>query len=559
MRKRYLKYTLTAFMCVFCAWVLSAHGAVHVAEHVAQPITKTIDKYETPFDTQDYMIAYDSAPALWYPGYTEEGAQFAVRFTPEQACSLKYFHVASFGDALGEIEFHIWDSNEGLPGDDIVTPFEDSIDGNVSFQRIDLSSAIDMGTSDFFIGCKILNTDSPTPTSDQDGSTTNRSMVKLSSGNWFALDNDFNIRACVAYYGEDTVGPQILHDPIEMDFTQGSAVAATAEVTDNSGVSSVTMFYDNGGGYTSVAMSNTTGDTYSVNLPDLTAGDTVNYYIRAVDNSSSNNARTYPAGGASDPLTYVVIAGADLGYDDGSAEGWWIVGESYRDNAFAVKCTPSDYPATITMVRAYVDDTTEFEFGLTRVLGDDELEFVSGLSGSATAGSVPGWVNVSLPTPSIIEENFFYVVFHWDSNEPYRPAVGGDDDSPDSNSYWRTDSTWTQTTELDLMLRAVVELPTPTGVEEYGAPIPEDYSLEQNFPNPFNSSTYIPFNVVEDSEVEIKVYNLAGQLIDNLYEGQCKPGHHVVKWNADSYASGVYFYRLSVGDKVFARKMNLLK
>jgi hypothetical protein len=96
--------------------------------------------------------------------------------------------------------------------------------------------------------------------------------------------------------------------------------------------------------------------------------------------------------------------------------------------------------------------------------------------------------------------------------------------------------------------------------------IPESYILEQNYPNPFNPITTIRYQIPTASNVSLKLYNTIGQRVATLAEGVQPAGYRTVSWNAASYASGVYFYRLdatSVSDPIkhFSKtcKMLLLK
>ena len=73
---------------------------------------------------------------------------------------------------------------------------------------------------------------------------------------------------------------------------------------------------------------------------------------------------------------------------------------------------------------------------------------------------------------------------------------------------------------------------------------PSVFSLEQNYPNPFNPSTKINFNLTVDSKVSLKVYNILGQEVANLVNGQISAGFHTVDFNAANLASGIYLYRL---------------
>ena len=77
--------------------------------------------------------------------------------------------------------------------------------------------------------------------------------------------------------------------------------------------------------------------------------------------------------------------------------------------------------------------------------------------------------------------------------------------------------------------------------------VPENAVLYQNYPNPFNPSTKIEFLIPKSEFVTLKVYNLLGEEVGALLSGQLFSGFHSVEWDASGMASGVYFYRLSVG------------
>jgi hypothetical protein len=84
-------------------------------------------------------------------------------------------------------------------------------------------------------------------------------------------------------------------------------------------------------------------------------------------------------------------------------------------------------------------------------------------------------------------------------------------------------------------------------------------ALHQNFPNPFNPSTTIAFELPATGNVSLKVFNMAGQEIAALVNGVKTAGLHSVSFDASNLASGVYLYRLQVGGSVITKKMVLLK
>ena len=93
----------------------------------------------------------------------------------------------------------------------------------------------------------------------------------------------------------------------------------------------------------------------------------------------------------------------------------------------------------------------------------------------------------------------------------------------------------------------------------YNKNIPNSIQLHQNFPNPFNPTTTINFDLPNKGKVTLNIFNVLGENITTLYNGQMEAGYHVVEFSSSNYSSGVYFYRLQVGDFVDTKKMLLLK
>jgi hypothetical protein len=89
--------------------------------------------------------------------------------------------------------------------------------------------------------------------------------------------------------------------------------------------------------------------------------------------------------------------------------------------------------------------------------------------------------------------------------------------------------------------------------------IPIEYSLEQNYPNPFNPSTKIKFALPSETEVQLNVYNMLGQKVAEIFNGNLKEGYHEVVFDAGSLTSGIYFYRLETDQFVDVKKMIILK
>jgi glucose/arabinose dehydrogenase/PKD repeat protein len=89
--------------------------------------------------------------------------------------------------------------------------------------------------------------------------------------------------------------------------------------------------------------------------------------------------------------------------------------------------------------------------------------------------------------------------------------------------------------------------------------IPLDVQLSQNFPNPFNPTTNIEFSIPNSGKVKLQVFNLLGQMVQTIVDGNLSQGNHSATFNAENLSSGVYFYTLEFDGKVLSNKMVLMK
>lgn len=96
-------------------------------------------------------------------------------------------------------------------------------------------------------------------------------------------------------------------------------------------------------------------------------------------------------------------------------------------------------------------------------------------------------------------------------------------------------------------------------VKQVSTTIPAEFSLDQNFPNPFNPASTIRFSLKNGGMVELFITNSLGQRVGNLVYGEYAAGTHEVTFNADGLASGTYFYTLKSGTSVETKKMMLMK
>jgi len=93
----------------------------------------------------------------------------------------------------------------------------------------------------------------------------------------------------------------------------------------------------------------------------------------------------------------------------------------------------------------------------------------------------------------------------------------------------------------------------------YDVVIPTEYTIQQNFPNPFNPTTSIRFGLPKANQVKIDVYNMLGQRVEELLNENKQAGYHSVKFIGSDFSSGIYFYKIQAGEFIKVKKMLLVR
>lgn len=101
--------------------------------------------------------------------------------------------------------------------------------------------------------------------------------------------------------------------------------------------------------------------------------------------------------------------------------------------------------------------------------------------------------------------------------------------------------------------------PGVVGIEPISNVIPDKYELFQNYPNPFNPVTNIKFDLPRASQIKLAIYNSIGQKVAELFNGELSAGTYKYSWDAGTFASGIYFYRIESDNFVATKKLVLLK
>ncbi|PJA26423.1 MAG: hypothetical protein CO189_10825 [candidate division Zixibacteria bacterium CG_4_9_14_3_um_filter_46_8] len=214
-----------------------------------------------------------------------------------------------------------------------------------------------------------------------------------------------------------------------------------------------------------------------------------------------------------------------------------------------VNMTPDTYPISVPPGGS---------FGLTGTIGNP--------NGSAITTDV--WVGVKYLSNFIQLWNFpniplnpgQYLNAHLNQAVPsYAPLGTYDYIAYCGDQPTKCDSAVFQFTVAGARLENGADQWTLNGGWDVASETPSDYALLGSYPNPFNAVTSIIFEVPTAGKVNLDIYNLMGQKVATLVDSDIEAGQHSISWDAANFSSGIYFYKLSAGDKVFTKRMTLLK
>ncbi|HAB54326.1 MAG TPA: hypothetical protein DCE80_19460 [Ignavibacteriales bacterium] len=121
------------------------------------------------------------------------------------------------------------------------------------------------------------------------------------------------------------------------------------------------------------------------------------------------------------------------------------------------------------------------------------------------------------------------------------------------------DSPWYELAASELnIINSKISLPK-ISIESNFVEIPDEYELVGNYPNPFNPTTKISYQLPNKAQVTLKIYDLLGREVAILVNEEKQAGKYEVEFDASSLSSGVYLYRISINDFVKTMKMMVVK
>jgi hypothetical protein len=116
-----------------------------------------------------------------------------------------------------------------------------------------------------------------------------------------------------------------------------------------------------------------------------------------------------------------------------------------------------------------------------------------------------------------------------------------------------------QEASFNIIHTILSEFGEQVGIADDTDPIPDEFKLFNNYPNPFNPATTISYILGKPDIVKLCVYNIQGQQIATIHEGVQSAGTHTITWDASEYPSGLYFARLQTPNDAKSIKMLLIK
>jgi len=397
--------------------------------------------------------------------------------------------------------------------------------------------------------------------------------------------------------------------------TSSDAVVVSANITDNVSVVSATLHYSvDNGDFTEVAMT-PARTVYSGTIPAQADGAFVRYFISSVDNEGDfaqmpgdTTNRIYFYHVNDGDMTIYAIQNT-MGYDyDGSAytgyevtvEGIVTTDTTDWTNNFYMQngntewtgiwvYSDSLHPGICDQIR--ITGTVQENYGVTRLGQITDMEILQ--------------TNVALPDPIVCTtlelstagelpeafESCLIRVNNVTVSDPYPDAPGnfGEIEISDGSGGVRIDDAFTgwngnldSTYKLNHTFESVIALGYYSfsnykllvrnyddligwhTSNEGDAPVIEKYSLSQNYPNPFNNSTTVRFSIARDVPLSIKVYDILGNEVRNLYHQKAHQGSYELRWDGRDnrgiiVGTGIYFVRMQAGEFVTSRKMLFVK
>ncbi|MFA6456332.1 MAG: S8 family serine peptidase [Bacteroidota bacterium] len=362
------------------------------------------------------------------------------------------------------------------------------------------------------------------------------------------------------FVGPDVVKPVIDHvDTIDNVLKGLASYPIVLSVKDNIQVdsNSVILKYNvNNGTETELPLSHSADNQYAGALAPasaLSAGDVVQYYIVASDNSIAKNSTRYPPTGSK---SFIVGREVVDNFESVDSAKWNLGGWGYSNNAKRGLYSITDSPEgkylpnterSLVLKTGY--DLTTFtkatlQYYRRSLLNSSDTAFIE-ISRNGSDWQV--LKKITNNVFSFVQEQMIINGYTGPGNDNVKFRIRMKSDATNESDGIYID-------DIEVFVDALATSVTPSSET-----VPTEFTLTQNYPNPFNPSTTIQFSVPTTSFATVTVYDGIGREIVTLAKGEYKPGIYNLNFDASKFSSGIYFYRLQAGTFIDSRKMLLLK
>ncbi len=364
----------------------------------------------------------------------------------------------------------------------------------------------------------------------------------------------------------DASAPLITH--VGPEFYQGTigAKQVAVSIVDVSGIEYAELKYtvDNASIYT-ISPDSNNGSNYYFTIPAYPAGAWIDYWIEAADNSPDHNFGASPV--------YKYISGNYIAYDDPTVD---FVTNFGTGTGAAVKFnTPTNYKARLVtaLIRNYTDVNRPNDSMIVHIWSDNGLGYPDvdlippfKVKPEATLTNTSPMTRIDLRpyAANLSDLTVFHVGFTVPDGAVDTVWITIKQPGSALRSNYFDGSAWNQYTNTDFHFRVVMDsFLTTVGISDV-AELPKNFQLYQNFPNPFNPTTTIKYDLTEPTKVTLKIYNTMGQEVRTLVNKNETAGYKSVVWDGRDNAgnvvsSGLYIYRLQAGKFVKSHKMLFVK
>lgn len=169
---------------------------------------------------------------------------------------------------------------------------------------------------------------------------------------------------------------------------------------------------------------------------------------------------------------------------------------------------------------------------------------------------------------------YFFIGFEWavGADDSFALYSDNDGEGEEQNRVWERfndfsfndfgttlNPTFSWDIDIDLWIVAFYSDGLPSSVEEIHQTPNRNFTLHQNYPNPFNPSTSIRFDLTKSDFVQLEILNVLGQVVSTPVSKSHSAGSYTVNIQASTWASGLYYYRLKVGNHSETKAFTLLK